>query len=150
MKVQFETEHLATLEAHLEAGYPNEAAGFLLGRVIDNRFVVRQVLPLPNRWAEGSQANRFALDARDSLRAELEAERLGLSVIGVFHSHPDHPAEPSQWDLAWASWPNFSYLISTVEGGKVTRTRAWRLLEDRSAFVEDTITSDQNVTKGNA
>jgi proteasome lid subunit RPN8/RPN11 len=137
VKVLFPPAALKRLEDHLEAAYPDEGAGFLLGSINGEGFVVEDVLPLENSWSEGSQANRFQLAPADSMKAELTAAQRGLDVIGVFHSHPDHPAEPSQWDLAWASWPNFSYLITTVAEGTAARTRAWRLLEDRSAFTED-------------
>jgi proteasome lid subunit RPN8/RPN11 len=68
----------------------------------------------------------------------LEAERLGLSLIGVFHSHPDHPDQPSEFDRQWAQ-PFFSYIITSVEAGKAVESRSWRLEEDRSQFVEEII-----------
>jgi proteasome lid subunit RPN8/RPN11 len=74
----------------------------------------------------------------DYLNAELEADRLGLSLIGVFHSHPDHPNRPSEFDRDWAQ-PFFSYIITSVDSGKTIESRSWRLLEDRSQFVEEKI-----------
>lgn len=144
MKVIISQGDLRALEAHLEQAYPNEGAGFLLGSIENDTFRVSRILPIKNRWDEGSQRNRFRLEALDSLRAERVADQAGVSIIGVFHSHPDHPAEPSQWDLAWATWPNFSYLITRVEGdgsraSHNSQTRAWRLQEDRGAFEEDAI-----------
>ncbi|MGF1505174.1 MAG: M67 family metallopeptidase [Chloroflexi bacterium] len=136
-RVEFPQEQYALLAAHLQDAYPNEGAGFLFGRITDEAFIVESVMTLPNTWDEGSQRNRFRLSAEDSLKAELEAGRRGSDVIGVFHSHPDHPAVPSQWDLEWAAWPNFAYLITTVAQGKAERTRAWQLRADRSAFEED-------------
>lgn len=140
MNVIMPPKHLRTLEAHLEAGYPNEAAGFLLGRIDGDIFRVSAVHPLENKWAESSQHNRFRIEPADAARAELAAARQGLDIIGVFHSHPDHAAVPSQWDLEWATWPNFAFLITTVAEGKATVTRAWHLREDRGAFDEDTLT----------
>jgi proteasome lid subunit RPN8/RPN11 len=139
VKVILAADQRKILEAYLEAGYPNEAAGFLLGTLTASTFDVKAVLPLENRWDTGSQRNRFRLEPQDTFKAELEAEKQGLDVIGVFHSHPDHPAQPSQWDLAWATWPNFAFLITTVAEGQAVVTRAWRLKDDRSAFIEDEI-----------
>src|SRR5574341_631069 len=145
MKVLMSPALARQIEAHLERAYPDEGAGFLLGYLRDSAFHVEAVLPMENHWQEGDQRRRFALTGEDALKGELEAERRGLAVIGVFHSHPDHPAEPSQWDVAWASWPNFAYLITSVVGngdggaGKAQITRAWRLREDRSRFEEDVL-----------
>lgn len=137
-QVLFPQVAYAQLEEHLEQAYPNEGAGFLFGRMTDEAFHVEGVMPLENSWDEGSQRNRFRLTAQDALKAELNAAQQGTSVIGVFHSHPDHPAQPSQWDLEWAAWANFCYLITTVAQGEAARTRAWELREDRSQFDEGT------------
>lgn len=147
MKVLFRPDQLQAIEAHGETTYPNEGAGFVLGSIREGAFAVEAVLPLDNRWEAGEQRRRFRLTPQDALKGELEAERLGLSVIGVFHSHPDHPAQPSQWDLEWATWPNFSYLITSVESGKAALTRAWRLRDDRAAFEEDEIQITQPVSE---
>ena len=111
----------------------------LLGHLNGASFTVEDVRTLENDWEEGEQGNRFRLNEQDYLKATLKAVARGLDVIGVFHSHPNHPAQPSQWDLAWATWPNFSYLITRVNDGKAAVTRAWRLQEDRTAFIEDDI-----------
>jgi proteasome lid subunit RPN8/RPN11 len=73
------------------------------------------------------------------LAAELSAASQDLEVIGIFHSHPDHPAVASPRDLAWASWSGYSYVITEVRGGKPAQTRSWQLLTDRSGFVEEEI-----------
>ena len=65
--------------------------------------------------------------------------RLGLSLLGVFHSHPDHPNQPSEFDREWAQ-PYFSYVITSVRSGKALESRSWRLVEDRSEFREESIT----------
>jgi len=74
----------------------------------------------------------------DYLKAELEADRLGLSLIGVFHSHPDHPNRPSEFDREWAQ-PFFSYIITSVQSGKAMESRSWRLTEDRTKFEKEEI-----------
>jgi proteasome lid subunit RPN8/RPN11 len=129
---------LKTLEAHLESAYPNEGAGLLLGNVTADGKAVIDVLPLANRWDGAEQYHRFLLTPQDMLHGEQEAAKHGLDVIGIFHSHPDHPAEPSGFDRDWAL-PWYSYIITTVTQGKVTRSRSWLLKEDRSAYNEEDI-----------
>lgn len=127
---------LRELEAHLEAAYPNEGAGLLLGQTTPEDRQVRAVLTLENRWEGAEQYHRFLLTPQDMLRGEQEAARQGLDVIGIFHSHPDHPAEPSGFDRDWAL-PWYSYLITTVAHGQAARSRAWQLQEDRSGYIEE-------------
>ena len=125
---------LDQIHAHGEAAYPEEGAGFLIGN--DGR--VERILPLENAREDGARHNRFLITPEDYLHAELTADDLGLSLIGVFHSHPDHPNQPSEYDREWAQ-PFFSYIITTVKAGKATDSRSWRLLEDRSKFEEEEI-----------
>lgn len=129
---------LRTLTAHLEAAYPNEGAGLLLGTASENGKAVDAILTLENRWEGAEQYHRFLLSPQDMLAGEKEAARRGLDVIGIFHSHPDHPAEPSGFDRDWAL-PWYSYIITTVEGGRAVRHRSWRLRDDRSAYDEEDI-----------
>jgi proteasome lid subunit RPN8/RPN11 len=136
MKVVLSDAHFDQIKAHLEDAYPNEGAGFLLGRSSENLVEIEFILPMANRRETEAQHNRYSIEPNDYAHAEFEAARRGLNLVGVFHSHPDHPARPSKFDLDHA-WPNFSYFISTVEKGKVTVTHAWRLREDRTAFDED-------------
>ncbi len=135
MTVRFRNGSRAALEADLEAAYPNEGAGLLLGHRHGTDHEVVAVLSLPNRFEADEQYHRFLLSAEDMLAGELEAEQRGLDVIGVYHSHPDHPAEPSAYDREHA-WPWFIYTITTVAAGRATRTRAWELREDRSDYDE--------------
>jgi proteasome lid subunit RPN8/RPN11 len=127
-------ELLDQIHAHGEGAYPEEGAGFLIG----NDGKVENILPLDNSREDGARHNRFLIAAEDYLKAELAADRLGLSLIGVFHSHPDHPNRPSEYDREWAQ-PFFSYIITTVNEGKAIESRSWRLLEDRSKFDEEEI-----------
>jgi proteasome lid subunit RPN8/RPN11 len=127
-------ELLDQIHAHGEGAYPEEGAGFLIG----NDGKVENILPLDNSREDGARHNRFLITAEDYLKAELAADRLGLSLIGVFHSHPDHPNRPSEYDREWAQ-PFFSYIITTVNEGKAIESRSWRLLEDRSKFDEEEI-----------
>lgn len=134
MTLAVSKELLVQIHAHGETAYPEEGAGFLIG----NEGRVEKILPLENSREDGARHNRFLIRPEDYLQAELTAERLGLSLMGVFHSHPDHPNRPSEYDREWAQ-PFFSYIITTVNEGKAIESRSWRLLEDRSKFEEEKI-----------
>ncbi len=125
---------LERIHAHGEESYPEEGAGFLIG----SEGKVEKILTLKNAREDAARHNRFLITPEDYLKAELTADNLGLSLIGVFHSHPDHPNRPSEYDREWAQ-PFFSYIITTVNEGKAIESRSWRLLEDRSKFEEETI-----------
>jgi len=128
---------LEKIHAHGEQAYPEEGAGFLLGVEIGSRDV-QAILPLTNSREDSARHNRYLITPNDYLKAELEADKLGLSLLGVFHSHPDHPNHPSEFDREWAQ-PFFSYIITSVQSGKAIESRSWRLSEDRSRFVEEEI-----------
>lgn len=134
MTLAISKELLDQIHAHGEVSYPEEGAGFLIGD--DGK--VENILRLPNAREDEARHNRFLITPEDYLKAELTADGLGLSLIGVFHSHPDHPNRPSEYDREWAQ-PFFSYIITTVNQGKATESRSWRLLEDRSKFEEEEI-----------
>ena len=138
MQINLSPDQLRAIEAHGESTYPNEGAGFLLGSVLADSVLVAHLLPIANKREVEAQYNRYELSPQDFARAEMEADKRGMSLIGVFHSHPDHPARPSEFDRDHA-WPNFAYLITSIQQGKAQITSAWRLRPDRSAFEEDTI-----------
>ncbi len=120
--------------------YPYEGCGLLLGHAQTGVNVVEALYPVPNRWAaREEQRVRFQIAPEDLLAAELRAAERGLDVVGVFHSHPDHPAEASPRDLAWAGWIGYSYVITEVRWGRPVISRSWQLLPDRSGFVEEPI-----------
>ncbi len=132
---------------HLRAGYPHEAAGLLLGRADGARQEAVAAVLLANRFDAAEQYHRFLITAEDMLAGENEAEKLGLDVIGIFHSHPDCPAIASDYDRERAL-PWYAYLIVSLQGGEPIEARVWRLQDDRSRFVEDVLleagTSAQN------
>ncbi len=138
MNLQIPEPLLRRIHAHGEQAYPEEGAGFMLGSDGEERAVV-DLLPLSNSREDAARRNRYLFTPEDYLKAEVEAERLGLSLIGVFHSHPDHPNQPSEFDREWAQ-PYFSYVITSVRSGKALESRSWRLVEDRSEFTEEQIT----------
>ena len=122
------------INAHVEEAYPEEGAGFLIG----DEGEVKEILALSNAREDAARHNRFLITPEDYLKAELKADSLGLSLIGVFHSHPDCPNVPSEYDREWAQ-PFFSYIITRVDEGKVVNHRSWRLVEDRSKYDEEEI-----------
>ena len=128
----------ALMMRHLEASYPNEGAGFLLGVQEDGLTRVEAALPVENRWDPETQGRRYLLEPRDWLRAESEAEARSLEVVGIFHSHPNHPPHPSQFDLDMAL-PNLTYLITSVREGKAVETLSWRLEPARTGFSQGTL-----------
>lgn len=125
---------IEAMNAHVEGTYPEEGAGFLIGE--DGE--VKEIVALSNSREDGARHNRFLFTPEDYLKAELKAESLGLSLIGVFHSHPDCPNIPSEYDREWAQ-PFFSYIITRVDEGKAVNMRSWKLLEDRSMYEEEEI-----------
>jgi len=135
-------EILRAIHQHGEEAYPEEGAGLLLGKAQGEAKSVEKILPLANTREDAARHNRYLLNPQDYLRGELEANRLGLDVLGVFHSHPDHPNRPSEFDREWAM-PWFSYLITSVQQGKAVESRSWLLAEDRSAFSEEKIAIEE-------
>ena len=131
-------EVLKQIHAHGEIAYPEEGAGFLLGTVDGEQRQVTAILGLSNAREDAARHNRYLITPHDYLRGEQEAERLELDMLGVFHSHPDHPSQPSEFDRQWAM-PWFSYVITSVQAGHAAESRSWRLAEDRSQFVEEKI-----------
>jgi proteasome lid subunit RPN8/RPN11 len=132
------------IRAHGAEKYPHECCGALLGRELDARAnsqrTRRQIMglfPLVNR-REDSPRNRFSVTAEDVLDAEKAAREQGLEVVGWYHSHPDHPAQPSEYDLEYA-WPWYSYVIVSVKSGAVEVMTSWRLSDDRAEFSPEAI-----------
>jgi proteasome lid subunit RPN8/RPN11 len=136
MSVSLSAALLEAIHAYGARAYPEEGAGLLLGAFEgDDRHVTRLV-PLDNRFRPESRTRRYLISPRDLLSAEDEAERLGLEVVGVFHSHPDHPARASEFDTQWAL-PVYSYVITQVQAGVAVESRSWRLAEDRGMMTEE-------------
>lgn len=121
---------------HGEAAYPEEGAGLLLGSDINGERQVTAILPIDNAREDTARHNRYLITAQDMLAGEQQAMRLGLDIVGVFHSHPDHPNQPSEFDRQWAL-PWFSYVITSVAQGAAHGSRSWRLADDRSQFTEE-------------
>jgi proteasome lid subunit RPN8/RPN11 len=123
----------AAIRAHGTSTFPYECCGALLG----HEGVAQEAFALPNTTEEGPR-RRFLVRPDDYRVAEKHARERGLDLLGFYHSHPDHPAVPSQYDLDHA-WPSFSYVIVSVMAGEPGDLRSWRLREDRSQFDEEPV-----------
>ncbi len=131
--LQLTPEIASAIRAHGRETYPHECCGALVGRDKD----VTSTVPLPNITDEGPR-RRFRVSDLDYLRVERAADAAGAQLLGFYHSHPDHPARPSQYDLDHAL-PSFSYIIVSVLAGVAGDMRSWKLRDDRSAFDEEAL-----------
>jgi proteasome lid subunit RPN8/RPN11 len=128
--------------------YPNECCGILLGKAKGVEKEVHEVVPLKNLRLDSARAqellplespgreserNRFLIDPLEQLRVEKSARARNLDVLGYYHSHPDHPARPSEYDREHA-WPWYSYIIVSVQKGEPKDMTSWVLSDDRSRF----------------
>ena len=128
----------AAIRAHGRETYPHECCGALVGR--DG--AVTAVVALPNTTEEGPR-RRFLVRPSDYREAERQAAALGGHLLGFYHSHPDHPARPSQYDLDHA-WPTFAYIIVSVVEGSPGDMTVWFLKGDRSSFEEGALSHAEN------
>jgi proteasome lid subunit RPN8/RPN11 len=153
MAMKISSDHLESIRRHGAREYPNECCGIMLGAANGDRKEVREIVPLanlrhdPTRAQEvlpldepgrESERNRFLIDPLEQLKVEKDARARGLEVLGYYHSHPDHPARPSNYDRDHA-WPWYSYVIVSVERGEPKALTSWVLAEDRSRFDEEAV-----------
>jgi proteasome lid subunit RPN8/RPN11 len=117
--VRLATGVLEAIRTEAARAYPHEGCGALLGRGNE----VSEAIPLPNT-EQGSPRTRFSVSPRDYLATEDAAEARGLTLLGFWHSHPDHPARPSETDRAFA-WPGLLTLVIAVAGGAPGELTAW-------------------------
>ena len=128
MAISLTDDVVTAIRAHGVETYPNECCGALIGR--DGK--ISESFALPNTTQEGPR-RRFLVRPEDYRAAEARAAEKGCELLGFYHSHPDHPAQPSQYDLDHA-WPFFSYVILEVRNAEPRDLRSWRLRDDRSRF----------------
>jgi len=126
---------ITEIDARARAEYPHEACGVLIGREASGRTLVERIASCRN-LAGDRLADRYVLDPDCFRAADETARKEGLDVVGIWHTHPDHPARPSETDLE-AAWPEYSYLIVSVTSDGVAERRAWRLEDKR--FIEQEI-----------
>ncbi len=156
--LQLTAQQLEQLHHHALSCYPEECCGLLLGNDQGGSTQVSQIWSVENSWTEdflaassteqlegapkaktnASRRNRFAIAPIDFLRAQKFARSEKLNVVGIYHSHPNHPAVPSEYDRQIA-WSQYSYLIMSVAEDDVTKTRSWKLAGDRQ-FLEESVT----------
>lgn len=128
---------LRRIEAHGVDTFPHECCGALLGREGDAGREVIELLPLPNR-REDSPRNRFELTPDDVRLAEKTARGKRLDLLGWYHSHPNAPARPSEFDREHA-WPWYSYIIVSIQSGEPKDMTSWRLRDDRASYDSEVI-----------
>jgi proteasome lid subunit RPN8/RPN11 len=128
------------IRRHAVAEYPHECCGLLIGRFDETeRKLVLEIYPVSNARETEARHNRSLILPEEYMRGERYARQLGLEVVGNYHSHPDHPAAPSQFDLDHA-WPTWSYIIVSVREGRASDLRSWEMKADRTRFDEEEIT----------
>lgn len=135
MSILLRTSFLNELQTHALSSYPNECCGFIFGKEQGPDRLVTEIRPVKNS-KEGDQRRRFEIDPLDYLQAEKYALQEETNLLGIYHSHPDHPAIPSGDDLKQAV-SFFSYIIISVGKGEVADTTSWQLHRDQ--FVREEI-----------
>lgn len=141
LAIKLKTEHLAQIKQHGEQTYPHECCGFLLGEREGSTNYLREVYGAENE-RQDSRHNRYLITPEQSKRADSYARSRGLGVIGYYHSHPDHPAAPSGYDLDHSCWPGESYIIVAIEKGKAAALNSftkpdYTQFEQEEILVED-------------
>jgi proteasome lid subunit RPN8/RPN11 len=134
-------DRLEEIRKHGERDYPYECCGLMLGRFeADGRKVVIETYPISNSREESAKRNRFLIQPEELMRGERYAQGKRLGVVGFYHSHPDSPAVPSQYDLEHA-WPTYSYVIVSVRNQQASDLFSWEQKPDRSRFDMEEISS---------
>lgn len=152
MSLEITGEQIEAIKQHGAQAYPNECCGALLGVVAgDGGKIVKALLPLDNRREGEAARTRFLVTAEDYRFAEAQARERGFDILGFYHSHPDHPARPSEYDREHA-FPWYSYIIVPVEQGRPREATSWVLAEDRSEFLPEPMGSPvaSNIMEGNS
>lgn len=135
--IKLKKEHMDVITAHAREGYPHEVCGIIMGHFNDSANMAIEVRRAANLNKERAH-DRYEMDPKDILKAEREGRDNGVEIIGYYHSHPDHPDRPSEFDRERA-WPAYSYLIASVMGGKDVTTRSWVINEETLKFDEEEI-----------
>jgi len=128
---------LDEIHAHMEETYPHECCGLIIG-VADSGVRTGVAARRCGNLNTERAADRYELDPRDMLRAEQELQGSGNDIVGIYHSHPDHPSRPSRFDADHA-WPGWSYMIGSVMQGRVVSVQSWELDDSEARFDEEPI-----------
>ena len=129
-------ELLAEIREHGVRDYPYECCGLLLGHYREYGKVVAETHPISNAREESAKRNRFLIEPEELMRGERYAREKDLEIVGFYHSHPDSPARPSQYDLEHA-WPTYSYIIVSTSEGQSGDLFSWEQEADRSKFNQE-------------
>ena len=152
MMLEIKAEHLQVIKQEAIKFYPHECCGLLVGTKQNDRTSIIEVIPTLNDWENQKQIfsqfdnyddrqcrDTFSIDPLTMLQVQKQAREKKLAIVGIYHSHPDHPAIPSEFDRKFA-WQEYSYIIVTVAKKSVTDLRSWILNSDH-VFQEESITS---------
>ncbi|MBO3462440.1 M67 family metallopeptidase [Aetokthonos hydrillicola Thurmond2011] len=142
------SEHIQTMTQHAESTYPEECCGIIFGHMGNEGKTVVKVMPTDNAWSTQagdfsqddqnySERRRYAIAPEVMLKAQKEARDSGVNIIGIYHSHPDYPATPSEFDRVYA-WQEYSYIIVSVQNGKTADIKSW-CLDNNHEFQEEKI-----------
>ncbi len=137
-KVILNPQLLSLMESHASSTYPEECCGLLLGFYEDSSRIkrVKEAKRMSNVFQKEERHHRYTIDPKEYLKAENEAESMGLEVVGIYHSHPEAPAKPSQFDMVHA-WPTLSYVVISVMNEVPAEAKSWILKNDRSEFIQE-------------
>jgi proteasome lid subunit RPN8/RPN11 len=152
--IKIYSHHLQEMKTHAESTYPEECCGLLLGKINGEIKTLIEVFPTENSWNDeaeqvfsgmekttspsSTKCNRFSIDPKIMLKVQREARDRNLAIIGIYHSHPDYPATPSEFDRAIA-WEQYSYIIISVQKGIACDLKSWNLSEKRQCFRNERI-----------
>lgn len=137
MSIRIDKEVDNMIRAHAVKIYPEECCGALYSRLDTDERVIVDFKEIKNVEEEGNKERNYIISPEDYMEAEKYAEENRLSLAGIYHSHPDHPAVPSEKDLKRAM-PVFTYIIIKVKGSEESEVRAWKL-DEHGKFREETI-----------
>ena len=155
--IQLLATHLQDICQHAESTYPEECCGILLGSLTETQKTVTEIILTENAWNPDtaldfsddklnddidksigfSKRQRYAIAPEVMLKAQKSARDSGINIIGIFHSHPDYPAEPSEFDRNYA-WQEYSYIIVSVQDGKAAEINSW-ILDRKDKFQAEEI-----------
>jgi len=133
-------EQKIQIESEGAAAYPNECCGIMYGRDLSGRRIVEELEAVENAFESGEQYHRFSISGEMLMRAEKKCTG-GKMVLGFYHSHPDHPSRPSEYDREHA-WPFYSYVIVAIHQKQPKDMTCWLLDEVSEQFVSQTIGLD--------
>lgn len=136
--IDIKKDHIEQINEHAIKDYPYECCGIILGKFDGKEKTVTQILPIINEKEDENKHNRYLIPSSKILETELYAIKNGLDIVGFYHSHPDHPATPSAFDIEHAL-PVYSYFIVSVYDAKVVDFTLSVLSHDRSKFEEELI-----------